>query len=331
LVFIKKNGAMKKHFKIALLLSMMLISMIYCEREESVEAPSVLIDSIFDITHISAKVGSTVTKDGGTKVWDRGVVWSTAENPTLEACHGSADSGGGTGSFTCELQKLSAVTIYYIRAYATNKEGTTYAEQQSFQTSWVRDTQTEVVDVLNPKTGKIWMDRNLGASRAATQSHDEDAYGDLYQWGRAADGHQRRNSAETTITSNTDTPEHGDYISHVNNWRTTPNHNLWQGVNGINNPCPLGYRLPTASELQDELNSWSSQDAAGAFASPLKLPSASLRYTGGDVWLDTDCGTYWTSTVFSIYSRGLYFNKSVATMDIGGHRSGAISVRCIKD
>jgi N-acetylneuraminic acid mutarotase len=41
---------------------------------------------------------------------------------------------------------------------------------------------TKVVDVTNPITGKTWMDRNLGASRAATSSDDSLAYGDLYQW-----------------------------------------------------------------------------------------------------------------------------------------------------
>lgn len=45
---------------------------------------------------------------------------------------------------------------------------------------------TTVVDVTNPTTGKTWMDRNLGASQAATSSTDDLAYGDLYQWGRRA-------------------------------------------------------------------------------------------------------------------------------------------------
>ena len=43
---------------------------------------------------------------------------------------------------------------------------------------------TTIVDVTNPTTGAIWMDRNLGATQAATSSTDVDAYGDLYQWGR---------------------------------------------------------------------------------------------------------------------------------------------------
>ena len=47
---------------------------------------------------------------------------------------------------------------------------------------------TVVSEVTNSTTGAIWMDRNLGASQVATSSTDAASYGDLYQWGRAADG-----------------------------------------------------------------------------------------------------------------------------------------------
>jgi hypothetical protein len=60
-------------------------------------------------------------------------------------------------------------------------------------------TPTAIVDVTNPTTGKTWMDRNLGASRVATDSTDALAYGDLYQWGRFADGHQCRDSDQTDV------------------------------------------------------------------------------------------------------------------------------------
>jgi hypothetical protein len=116
-------------------------------------------------------------------------------------------------------------------------------------------TPTAVVEVLNPATGKTWMDRNLGASRAATSSIDSAAYGDLYQWGRRADGHQCRNAAITNILSSTDQPAHGNFIT-VNSgdydWRSPQNNQLWQGVKGINNPCPSGYRIPTEAELNEE-------------------------------------------------------------------------------
>ena len=99
------------------------------------------------------------------------------------------------------------------------------------------------------------MDRNLGATQAATSSTDVDAYGDLYQWGRRSDGHQCRTSATTSTLSSTDQPAHGNFIiapSSPYDWRSPQNANLWQGVNGINNPCPSGYRLPTEAELEAE-------------------------------------------------------------------------------
>jgi hypothetical protein len=110
---------------------------------------------------------------------------------------------------------------------------------------------TEIVDVTNPITGATWMDRNLGASQVATTSTDENAYGDLYQWGRAADGHQCRNSSTTSTISSSEEPRHADFIltaTNPNNWLNPADGNLWQGVNDINNPCPTGFRIPTEAE-----------------------------------------------------------------------------------
>ncbi|GAB1416194.1 hypothetical protein MASR2M117_16000 [Paludibacter sp.] len=105
-------------------------------------------------------------------------------------------------------------------------------------------------DVFNPVTGKVWMDRNLGASQVATSYNYAASYGDLYQWGRGTDGHEKRTSATTNTLNNTDNPGHGSFIisdSPPYDWQNTQNYNLWQGVNGINNPCPTGYRVPTSA------------------------------------------------------------------------------------
>ena len=178
------------------------------------------------------------------------------------------------------------------------------------------------------------MDRNLGASRVATSSTDDQAYGDLYQWGRAADGHQLRTSGTTHISGSSDTPGHGDFIR-VNaspwDWRNPQNDNLWQGVNGVNNPCPSGYRLPTYAEWDSERQSWCSNDAAGAFASPLKLTMAGFRGgTDGTLYEVGSNGDYWASTVDGTGSRDLGFNSMSAGMGSVGRGAGS-SVRCIKD
>jgi uncharacterized protein (TIGR02145 family) len=193
---------------------------------------------------------------------------------------------------------------------------------------------TAVIDVTNPTTGKIWMDRNLGASQAATSPSDAAAYGDLYQWGRRSDGHQCRTSATTTTLSSSNQPAHGNYIIAPNtpfDWRSPQNVNLWQGVNGVNNPCPTGYRIPTNSELEAERLSWVSNNTNGAFTSTLKLTLAGYRnYAFGSLDSVGVRGHYWNSDVTTINSNNLYFNFNNAYMTTGRRVSGA-SVRCIKD
>ena len=193
-----------------------------------------------------------------------------------------------------------------------------------------------VVEVLNSSTGKTWMDRNLGASQVATSSTDANSYGDLYQWGRGSDGHQCRNSATTSTLSGSDQPAHGDFIlasRPLDDWRSPQNTNLWQGVNGVNNPCPSLYRLPTETELDAERSSWSSNDAAGAFASPLKLPMAGSR-SGRDGSLNDvgsfGFGRYWSGAVSGTGATGHYFDSSDAGMGTANRASG-LSVRCLKD
>jgi len=196
-------------------------------------------------------------------------------------------------------------------------------------------------DVSNPSTGKIWMDRNLGATQVASSSTDANSYGDLYQWGRAADGHQIRASGTTSTFSTTDQPGNANFILGPNppyDWRTTTNSNLWQGMNGVNNPCPTGYRLPTQAEWDAERLSWSSQNAAGAFASPLKLPMAGRRdASDGSVTQAGTHGWYWSSTTAyqgacncNISKRLYFFNTGLNNTDDNG-RSNGFAVRCIKD
>lgn len=189
-------------------------------------------------------------------------------------------------------------------------------------------------DVTNPVTGKTWMDRNLGAKRVATSPTDELAYGDLYQWGRGKDGHQCRNSDTTSTLSPTDTPGHSDFItsySYPNDWRSPQNNNLWQEENGINNPCPSGYRLPTDDEWEAEIATWTSDDASGAYGSVLKLPMAggSSRSDGSLLNVGT-LGLYWSSTVSGSNASCLLFNSSNAFM-YADYRALGYSVRCLKD
>ena len=185
--------------------------------------------------------------------------------------------------------------------------------------------------------GECWMDRNLGVSRKATAYNDSLAYGDLFQWGRLDDGHQTRTSGKTTTLSTTDVPGHSNFIygqtSGPYDWRNPQNDNLWQGVSGINNPCPSGWRLPTRAEWDTERLSWSSNDwGDGAFTSPLKLTAAGYRnYSDASLGGMGSYGYYWSSTVIATAAGYLDLSTWAGAYTMGTARPRGFSVRCIKD
>jgi hypothetical protein len=299
--------------------------------------------AVTSITQTTAVSGGTISYQGASAITARGVCWGTSPNPTI--ANSNTNNGTGIGAFTSNLTGFVAGTTYYVRAYATNGSGTSYGNQVSFvavnpQPAYASGSvfctgnPTLVIDVTNPTTGKTWMDRNLGATQVATSSTDAAAYGDLYQWGRGSDGHQCRTSATTTALSATDQPVHGNFItvtSGLMDWRSPQNPNLWQGVNGVNNPCPNGYRIPTDLELEAERLSWSSNNSLGAFASALKLPLAGGRnFSPGSV-VDVAAGGYcWSSAVNGTNSLRLYFNSSIANV-FTNSRANGYSIRCIKN
>ena len=95
--------------------------------------PVVLTLDMTDITSTTAKGHGKVTDQGGSTVTERGVCWSTSPSPTTSGSH--VQSGTGTGEYTVSISNLTPGTRYYVRAYATNDQGTTYGEQKDFTTA----------------------------------------------------------------------------------------------------------------------------------------------------------------------------------------------------
>jgi len=181
-------------------------------------------------------------------------------------------------------------------------------------------------------SGHEWMDRNLGANRVAESSDDSESYGDLYQWGRFSDGHEKRNSTTTGTQSVGDVPNHGNFIIGYQDWRSTPNDELWQD-SGLNNPCPAGFRVPTEAEWKAEYQSWISPNSAGAYTSPLKQVTAGARWgSDGSVNNEGDDGWYLATTLgggvpyyLNFYDNGVFVGTGSSNRSLGG------SIRCIKD
>ncbi len=90
-------------------------------------------NNISTITATTAISGGNVTDDGGNPVTARGVCWSTSQNPTIS--NSKTTNGIGSGSFTSNINGLTANTTYYVRAYATNSAGTAYGSEVIFSTT----------------------------------------------------------------------------------------------------------------------------------------------------------------------------------------------------
>lgn len=186
--------------------------------------------------------------------------------------------------------------------------------------------------------GKCWLDRNLGATQVATSSNDSASYGWLFQWGRGADGHQIRTSQVTSTPSSTDVPGHDLFIHGIGydaDWRDPRNDNLWQGVNGINNPCPAGFRLPTQQEWITLLISADITNSVTAFDSVLKLPLGGYRGHVGSYEDEYRFKYYWSSTVddgraLSLLI-GLPEDRGFYNDTVSAPRAAGFSVRCLAD
>ena len=187
-------------------------------------------------------------------------------------------------------------------------------------------------------SGQCFMDRNLGASQAATAYNDTASYGDYFQWGRLDDNHQNSNSGTTGTQSSGDVPGHGNFILGYADWRSPQNNNLWQSASSYtNNPCPFGWHIPLQAEWSTAMTnlglaSCSSNCLQAMANSSLKIPTAGYRvYFDGALSSQGSFGYYWSSSPNSTYAYLLFFGS--AGVDPAGyvHRADGLTARCLKN
>lgn len=95
--------------------------------------PVVTTTAMSNVTFETATTGGTIVATGGEEVTACGVCWGTSENPDLTGLYTIDEATDGV--FVSEIDGLEPDMTYYVRAYATNKNGTAYGEQISFSTS----------------------------------------------------------------------------------------------------------------------------------------------------------------------------------------------------
>lgn len=178
---------MRKHF-----LLIALICTIFVACGPKPELPTVTTNSVSDVTDTTALCVGAVVDNGNADITAKGFCWSTEQNPTLEDNTVAAivtREDAADDFFTATLLGLTAATEYYVRAYATNSEGTAYGENINFVTLEATPEEPiepepepedpynghEYVDMGFP-SGVKWATCNVGATLPTE-------YGEHYAWG----------------------------------------------------------------------------------------------------------------------------------------------------
>jgi len=195
---------------------------------------------------------------------------------------------------------LVAATVLSLSACGSTSDGSSASDDGSdggtnepakpTQNSMIHNG-TRYGTVVSPKTGRVWLDRNLGAERVCTAYNDTRCYGDYYQWGRGYDGHQDPYS-EVTQAKATDFQDPGyKFVTYNDDWIAYPDTDeankkyadirsaTWSKTDG-SSICPRGFRVPTQNELdnvRDITKGNGSTILDGMVNSFLKLPAPGRR------------------------------------------------------
>ncbi|PZF74926.1 T9SS type A sorting domain-containing protein [Taibaiella soli] len=193
--------------------------------------------------------------------------------------------------------------------------------------------------------GNVWLQQNLGSANIAISSTDSNAYGDVYQWGRWQDGHEKRLAPTSAAPATNDpsgvppgtnafftgTPAWWTGGALTDTW-TAPNATSVSATNGCD-PCKAigaGWRLPTQTEWQTIITNESIISPATAYSSNLKLTTGGNRNSSGNYDFVGTRGYYWSSTTSSTGAKSLYYSSAITNASAGGLRAQGMSIRCLK-
>ncbi|VAY86697.1 Fibronectin type III domain protein [hydrothermal vent metagenome] len=243
--------------------------------------------------------------------------------------------------------EFSAYTLKVIASDGVNKV-TSPPIYINVKSNSISHYNIEYKKVKSAITSKIWLDRNLGASKSCTKSRrdfdtyesyktsQKDCFGDYYQWGRENDGHQIKSSSAIDYESSQSYI--GDnFITVLDN-----SHNDWKHIldaNGTNRKlnwdnsiCPTGFKIPTVQEIAAELNSTNEYKDV-MYNNILKFPIAGYR-DGSNADVVEDNFKIWTTEISpnNNYSKNIAFNKDIIGLyEENSGRSNGYTVRCIEN
>jgi len=294
-----------------------------------VELPYLLTLAPNQSTLTTGICGGNVELDGGAPVIERGVCWSTTENPTVNSA-GKTSDGSGKGVYKSVIKGLVLGQTYYVRAYATNIAGTAYGKQKAFVFDTVHASDADG-NVYNTVTigSQTWLKENLKTTRYQDGSLVPNIVNS--SWGVQTAG--------AYCWYNNDT-RNKDIYGALYNFYTV------QDSSGL---CPTGWHIPSKAEWDKLIEYVGGAEVAGVKLmeagpvhwKPYNKATNETGFTalpGGDRWT-TDFfylefkGSWWTATEFDAWKA--YCSAMASSyQDVRMYESEkfvGLSVRCVKD
>jgi len=298
--------------------------------------PVLTTTSYSGVSYNSAYSGGTISSDGGVTITSLGVCWSTAPDPTVDDSKTQIVFGGA--SFISILSGLSANTIYYIRAYATNNTGTAYGSQYFIQTKKLPEYGLTIKDFDNNEYKTVvigsqtWMAENL---RTTTLN----------------DGTSIPLVSINNVWYNLKSPGLCWYNDNSLDYKNTYGA-LYNGYAAVSGKlCPTGWHVPTdvewnslatylggtdiaANKIMEIGPYWTYFNTSADNSSGFSALPAGNRSNDGIYTYIGSYGTWWSSTSFSLpewyQSWGIacgspYMSRSQFQANFG------FSVRCLKN
>jgi len=324
--------------------------------------PEVETLPVTSITQTTAQCGGTVTVEGTSSVTARGVVWSTAQNPTLESNQGYTTNDSGIGEFESSLTGLTPSTTYYVKAYATNAEETGYGQQESFTTTTAGTPGNGVTDIEGNEYATViigtqeWMAENLKTTKYNNGSNIPNVTGNSEWLGLSSGAYCWYNNDEATYKDTYGALYNGYAVNTGNlcptGWRVPtdaewtqlidyvvaqgyPNSGVVGGAGSALKSCrqvnsPMGGDCATSTHPR--WNSHSSHYGTDVFGFST-LPGGYRYDTNGNFYDVGGFGNWWSSTELGATGAwGWYVGYYYEHMEHGGSSKRlGFSVRCLRD